>query len=309
VVQVGRPGAANGWATPVALALIFSERATTDLVYDLSMRLTGSGIAIWIIGLVGFAGEVTAHASEPSASFTGFGAGDETLRAAMRGRLSACSDLAAARHVFGDAVVHLDEHNRSRVVVAIEVTTGLPTEIVRCAREKLASAVADVGGRYYVIEARIPRTGVSRDFALGTPRPLLPAADRLMAAWTALPPERARRELRELVPADVAVDQDACIDIPWTRTVQEGFALWMNATGARVAERWIDAFTDVQNPGAPAWARARRVLAPGGRVRHRAVLWTHNRFLVVDQAMLSAPGIRRLDDRPTRLSREHQCRA
>jgi hypothetical protein len=75
----------------------------------------------------------------------------------------------------------------------------------------------------------------------------------------------------------------------------------MNATGARVAERWIDAFTDVQNPGAPAWARALRVLAPGGRVRHRAVLWTHNRFLVVDQAMLSAPGIRRLDDRPTRL--------
>jgi hypothetical protein len=265
------------------------------------MRSAGSGIAIWIIGLVGVTGDLAAHASEPSASFPGLGADDEVLWAAIRGRLSACSDLAVARHVFGDAIVHLDEHDPARRVVAIEVTTGLPAEIVRCAREKLASAVAEVSVRPHVIEARVPRTGVSRDFALGTPRPLLPAADRLIAVWTGLPAGRVRRELRELVPGDVAVDEDACLDIPWTRTIQEGFGLWLNATRARVAERWLDAFTGVQNPGAPAWAHARHVPAPGGRVRHRAVLWTQNRFLVVDQATLRAPGIRRLDHRPTRL--------
>ena len=209
--------------------------------------------------------------------------------------------MAVASHVFGDAVVHFDEHDRSRAVVAIEVTTGLPAEIVRCARDRVARAVAEAAGRSYVIEARPPRTGGSRDFALGTARSLLPAADRLIAVWTGLPPGRARRALSELVPADVAIDKDACLNIPWTRTAQDGFALWMDATGARVAERWIDAFTGVQSLGAPAWARRRQVLAPGGRVRHRAVLWTQKRFLIVDQAVLRPPGIRRLDDRPTRL--------
>ena len=75
----------------------------------------------------------------------------------------------------------------------------------------------------------------------------------------------------------------------------------MDATGARVAERWSDAFIGVQCLGAPAWARRRQVFAPGGRVRHRAVLWTQKRFLIVDQSVLRFLGIRRLDDRPTRL--------
>jgi len=185
-------------------------------------------------GAVG--GDTRAHASEPRPDFSVVWSGDLRLWDAMRAELTTCSALASAKGQFGDIVVHDNEFEKG-APVALEATAGLATEIVVCAREAAKRALQRPGVRWHVLTRAVRPSGVSRSFAVGRPAPVLPPLPRLLQEWTA-PPTRARRNLRTLLPADVTIDADNCLLIPWTENLQQAFQLWMMSV-LRVFPPWI----------------------------------------------------------------------
>ena len=262
------------------------------------MRVRRWLLAAWIVGSGADSGSNRAHASQPRPDLSLFWSGDVHLWDAIRTELAPCSELASARGWFGDIVVHDNEFEQG-APVSVEVTAGLPAEVVFCARDTVKRALRGPGVHQHKMTRAVQTLAVSRSFAVGRPAPLLVPLPRLLQAWTA-PPVRARRNLRTLLPTDVTIDADNCLLIPWTDNLQQAFQLWMTETRVRLSEEASRAFAAVQNPHVIAWARAQHAMIVRGMALHQAVLSIPPWLLVVDRAIAPAQR-RRPSYRPTRM--------
>lgn len=154
--------------------------------------------------------------------------------AAAAPELATCSALATARHVYGDV--------RARVYGASRWRTS-PSRSLGAHAAALAACVQRAIASHFTLLGSFDDAGVEHTELLGTPKAVLPAADRLTPIWLRAigPADKGARDaaaaLRKLVPPDYAVTKDGCLKTErMSATAVE--SEWAGTVGARIPPLW-----------------------------------------------------------------------
>jgi hypothetical protein len=156
--------------------------------------------------------------------------------------LHRCSTLARNRGTFGDATAHFDW--RAKGHVGVEVTKSLGGEIRQCVLDELQPYAAKV---YEVLGKG---TDFDMSWELGRIRPLFPASDGFLRAWsaaTAATNGTAARNFARALPPDVQF-VDGCLTIqpPANFAFSQAVDLWKRKRNVKAVDGfWNEKLTAV----------------------------------------------------------------
>ena len=156
----------------------------------------------------------------------------------VRPLLSACDELANRDGVFGDAIVEF--WPSSNLPLRVLPSPGLKGRVSACVTAKLSGLAAQLKGHLDEVE----ETGGV--VSLGTVRPLLPDAQTLVPAWMAAIGSQpgsdrvARVRLARLLPRDVVLSPDGCLETFPTRSFGAAADAWLRREARPVDSFWLN---------------------------------------------------------------------
>ncbi len=156
----------------------------------------------------------------------------------VRPLLNACDDLANRDGVFGDAIVEF--WPSSNLPLRVLPSPGLKGRVSACVTAKLSELATQLKRHL----AEVEETGGV--VSLGTVRPLLPDARTLVPVWVAAigshpgSDRAARVRLARLLPRDVVLSADGCLDIFPTRSFGAAGDAWLAREARPVDSFWLN---------------------------------------------------------------------
>jgi hypothetical protein len=147
-----------------------------------------------------------------------------------------CPKLAPESEVFGDVVVRFTNATH----FSVHASKALGPRFAACVKKAVQGSIAE-GDSYPQDEYEglgYPRARTLQ-YRFGTPRPNLPEPARLLPAWKAA--AHGRAALRAMLPADVAVTNDGCLQ-PDGNAIRAGVDLWIEKWTTPTVFKWWTLF-------------------------------------------------------------------